>query len=74
MPTHQGDRLLDIQQAARRLHVSADTVRRRIEAGELEALRVGVNGGVRIPERNVDALLVPYQRVPRATRTAKENR
>jgi excisionase family DNA binding protein len=60
MIANKTTRLLDIAQAARRLHVSPDTVRRRIRSGELQAYRVGANGNVRIAVDSVDALLVPY--------------
>jgi excisionase family DNA binding protein len=53
-------RLLDVAQAARRLHVSEDTIRRRLRDGSLRGFRIAPNGGIRIDERSVDALLVPY--------------
>jgi excisionase family DNA binding protein len=68
MTPYESERLLDVHQAARRLHVSPDTIRRRIDDGTLEALRIGPTGNVRIPQHRVDALLVPYKRVPRKDR------
>lgn len=53
-------RLLDVAQAARALHVSTDTVRRRIRDGSLPALRVGTSGNLRIREDSIERLLVPY--------------
>lgn len=67
MNANASARLLDIAQAARRLHVSTDTVRRRIRSGELAAYRAGANGNLRIPEHNVDALLIPYENSSKET-------
>jgi excisionase family DNA binding protein len=53
--------LLDVQQAARRLRVSPDTVRRRIRDGQLSAYRVGAAGPLRIRAADVDGLLRPAQ-------------
>jgi excisionase family DNA binding protein len=55
-------RLLDVQQAAKRLRVSEYTIRRRLRDGSLRGFRIAPNGGIRIDERSVDALLVPYER------------
>lgn len=59
--------MMDVAMAARKLHVSRETIRRRIADGSLLAYKVGVNGNVRILERNLDELLVPYT-PPRGTR------
>lgn len=56
MSSHLSGRLLYIQQAARRLHVSPGTVPRRIDDGTFEAYRIGPTGNVRIPQDRVDAL------------------
>ncbi len=55
-----GEELLSVPEAALRLHVSEVTVRRRIAAGELSAVRIGNRGAVRIPETALAAILQPY--------------
>lgn len=60
MTANESPRLLDVAQAARRLHVSEYTIRRRIRDGHLAAYRVAPNGNVRIAAEAVEAMLVPY--------------
>lgn len=62
MIVNESPRLLDVVQASKRLRVCTATVRRRIAKGELRALRIGHGGPIRIPETEVDRLLVPYER------------
>lgn len=51
--------LLTVQEVAAALAVHPATVRRRIAAGELRALRLGGKGSsIRIYERDLDAWLV----------------
>lgn len=64
MDAQTSPRLLDVTEAARRLQVHPDTIRRRIRSGDLPAFRVAPNGNVRIPVSAVDKLLVPYERRP----------
>lgn len=62
--THEEDALLTVEEAARVLRVSPDTVRRRIAAGELPALRVGGSSQapVRISRSALEDLLRPFVR------------
>lgn len=55
------ERLLDVAQVARKLHVSEYTVRRRIKDRQLRAFRVGATGGLRIRAKDVDDLLRPVE-------------
>jgi excisionase family DNA binding protein len=52
---------MSVAEAALMLGVSPITVRRRIATGELQAVRVGQRGAVRIPESALARLLRPYQ-------------
>jgi excisionase family DNA binding protein len=60
MTANESPRLLDVAQAARRLHVSEYTIRRRIRDGHLPAFRIAPNGGLRIAAASVEQMLVPY--------------
>ena len=51
--------LLTIKEVAATLKVDPVTVRRRIASGELQALRVGTDGGIRVPVQSLAALLRP---------------
>jgi excisionase family DNA binding protein len=53
------DRLLTVREAAERLNVSEVTVRRRISAGELAAVRFGTADVVRIDPHALVACLQP---------------
>jgi excisionase family DNA binding protein len=55
-----GEELLSVPEAALRLRVSEVTVRRRIAAGELTAVRVGKRGAVCVPVLALEELCVPY--------------
>jgi len=59
MNAHERTHLIDVGEAAKRLRVAPVTIRRRIRDGQLEAMRVGARGGIRIPERSLDALVQP---------------
>lgn len=61
-------RLIDVSQAARRLHVSPITIRRRIHDGSLRAFRVGEAGPLRIRVADVDQLLRPAREAEGSTR------
>ncbi len=52
-------RLLTVDEVARQLRQSRVTVRRKIQAGELEAVRLGEHGPLRIPEDALAAHLRP---------------
>ena len=53
-----GGRLLTLRETAERLHVSVDTVRRRIASGELPAVQLGGRGApVRVDERDLQRWL-----------------
>jgi excisionase family DNA binding protein len=52
------------KQAARRLHVSPATIRRRILDQSLPAFRIGESGDLRVRAGDVDNLLRPVE--PRA--------
>jgi excisionase family DNA binding protein len=62
MAVNERTRLLDVTQAARRLHVSEHTIRRRLRDGSLRGFRIAPRGGIRIDERSLEDLLVPYER------------
>ena len=51
--------LLTVAEVARRLRQSQDTIRRKISGGELEAVRLGEHGPLRIPEDALAAHLKP---------------
>ena len=51
--------LWSVSHVARRLRISRMSVYRRIEDGQLEAYRVGVDGDYRIPPEAVERLLRP---------------
>ena len=65
-------RLLTVAETARLLNVSEVTVRRRIQAGELEAVRVGSADVIRIEPEAVAACLQPIEYPARAPRTGRE--
>ena len=46
--------LLTVRQAAQRLHVHTDTVRRWIDSGKLEHERVGPYERIKIPESAIE--------------------
>ena len=50
--------LLTVAEVARRLRQSEDTIRRKIAAGDISAVRLGEHGPLRIPE---DALAAHLQ-------------
>jgi excisionase family DNA binding protein len=52
--------LVSVSDAARALSVSEATIRRRIAAGALAALRIGEGGAVRVPVSALEELCVPY--------------
>jgi len=52
-------RLLTVDEVARQLRQSRVTVRRKIQAGELEAVRLGEHGPLRIPEDALASHLRP---------------
>jgi excisionase family DNA binding protein len=64
MPETQPRALWSVSDLARRLRVSRMSIIRHIEAGELEAYPVGVDGEWRIPPRAVDELLRPAKKPP----------
>jgi excisionase family DNA binding protein len=51
--------LLTVDEAADRLRQSAQSVRRRIQSGELPAFRIGAAGPLRVPAEAVGRLLQP---------------
>lgn len=52
-------RLLTVDEVARRLRQSRVTIRRKVAAGELEAVRLGDHGPLRIPEDALTAHMRP---------------
>ena len=59
MEQHEPQTLLKVGEVARELRVSPFTVYRRIEAGDLSAIRLGENGPLRIPRSSLDEFLIP---------------
>jgi excisionase family DNA binding protein len=53
------ERLLHVKQVAAQLDVHPQTIRRAIDRGELEAVRLGVHG--RVAQEAVDAFLKPVR-------------
>lgn len=51
--------LLTVAEAARCLRQSVHTIRRKVAAGELEAVRLGDHGPLRIPEDALTAHMRP---------------
>lgn len=54
-------RLLTITEAADRLSVSYETLRRWIEKGAVAAVRVGPVGAIRVPAAVVESLVRPHR-------------
>ncbi len=59
-PDAQGD-LLTVAEVARQLRCSEPTVRRRIRAGDLAAVRIGEGRAIRVHRAAVADLLEPVQ-------------
>ena len=59
MPNVADPELLTVAEVSRRLSQVPDTIRRKIAAGELEAVRLGEHGPLRIPEDALAAHLRP---------------
>ena len=57
--SNQTQSLLTVREVARELRLSTFTVYRRIEAGDLQAVRVGENGPLRIHRTALDRFLIP---------------
>jgi excisionase family DNA binding protein len=56
-------RLLTLRETAERLHVSVDTVRRRIASGDLQAVQLGGRGApLRVDERELQVWLYGSRR------------
>jgi excisionase family DNA binding protein len=62
MEAIRSERLLDVEMAAKRLHVSPATIRRRIQDRQLRAFRVGEAGGLRIRAKDVERSACPLRR------------
>jgi len=52
--------LYSIREVAERLNVHYETVRRWIEKGALEAVRIGPNGTIRVPESALRESVITY--------------
>jgi len=61
----RSEHLLTVAEAAQRIRVNKDTVRRWILSGQLPAVRINARV-VRIAARDLDALLTPKRDEPRA--------
>lgn len=59
--THEGRTLVGMTDAAERIGVSTDTIRRRIATGDLTGYRLGARI-IRVDLAEVDALLTPMNR------------
>ena len=55
------ERLRTVPEIAKQLHVSEKTIYRRIESGELPAIRVGATGPLRISNDGITRLLRPVR-------------
>ena len=66
------ERLYSISEVAIRIGVSYETLRRWIEKGAVEAVRVGPDGTIRIPERTLQTLINIYS--PPTFRTSRTSR
>lgn len=65
MQTATTERYLSVRETAEMLSLSEKTIRRRIDAGELDAVRVGSGrSSVRIPVAAVGQLLRPLVATP----------
>jgi excisionase family DNA binding protein len=64
--------LYSVNTVAKRLDVSADTVRRLIARGELSAIRIGVS--VRVPAAEIESFVERRRGIPRRRRSAKCSR
>jgi excisionase family DNA binding protein len=63
MLTHAHDnQCLHIKEAAAELDVHPSTIRRAIHSGELDAVRLGPNGGFRVPCEALEEFVTPYVR------------
>ena len=63
--------LLTVSEVARRLRQSEDTIRRKISLGEIEALRLGEHGPLRVPETALAAHLQPASSAARPDPTLR---
>jgi excisionase family DNA binding protein len=61
------DKLLTIDEAADRVGVSPVTIRRRIDAGDVDAVRVGPKL-VKLRESAVDSLVQKYEKIRKPPR------
>ncbi len=64
---------LTVDEAARLLRQSRDTVRRKIHAGEIAAVRLGVHGPLRVPADALEQHLRPALEPRRADVAALAN-
>lgn len=61
MATHALDkRYMHVKEAAAELDVHPSTIRRAVHSGELEAVRLGPNGRVRVPREALAEFVRPY--------------
>jgi excisionase family DNA binding protein len=65
-------RLLTVDEVARRFRQSRLTIRRKIAAGQLEAVRLGEHGPLRVPEAALTAYLQPASSSERAVGSLAE--
>ena len=73
MSTVQGERLVSVSEAARRLGVSTSTVWRWIDAQRLPAVRIGIRK-IRIRDTDVQAMIAPARPSNEApTQTTRSN-
>jgi excisionase family DNA binding protein len=65
-------RLLTVDEVARRFRQSRLTIRRKIATGQLEAVRLGEHGPLRVPEAALAAYLQPVSSSERAVGSLAE--
>ena len=62
MAENEPQSLLTVKEVARELRMSPFTIYRKVERGDLAAVRVGENGPLRIRRQTVDEFLRPVDR------------
>jgi excisionase family DNA binding protein len=67
MSVSPSPRFLSVYETARYFRQSEETIRRKIRAGEIDAVRLGVHGPLRVPVDALEEHLRPARRTDVAT-------